>query len=54
MWGYVSQYKSISGKELTALPTKNLLRIIQQLALDNNVKYLLESTSLSELNAWKL
>ena len=54
MWGYVSQYKAISGKELAALSTKNLLKIIQQSALDNNVKYLLESTSLSELNAWKL
>ena len=54
MWGYVSQYKSITGKELNALSTSDLLNTIQQLAIENNVKYLVESTSLSELGAWKI
>lgn len=54
MWGYVSPYKTITGKELNALSTKSLLNIIQQLAMENNVKYLVESTSLSELGAWKI
>ena len=54
MWGYVSKYTSISGKELNALSMKVLLSTIQQLSLANNVKYLTESTSLSELDAWAI
>jgi len=54
MWGYVSKYSSISGKELDSLNMQSLLNRIQQLSLENNIKYLIESTSLSELNAWKI
>ena len=53
MWGYVSNYSSISGKKLKSLSSKMLLKKIQQLSLSNNVKYLTDSTSLSELNAWR-
>lgn len=54
MWGYVSKYSSISGKELGLLNMQALLSNIQQLSLLNNVKYLTESASLSELSAWKI
>ena len=54
MWGYVSKYSSISGKKLNSLSMKALLNRIQKLSLANNVKYLTESTSLSELDAWEL
>jgi len=54
MWGYVSEYASISGRNLSALSSKALLRKIQQLALANDVMYVVESTSLSELDAWAI
>ncbi|MCW9023558.1 MAG: DUF1722 domain-containing protein [Gammaproteobacteria bacterium] len=54
MWGYVSKYSSLSGRNLDSLSNKALLKRIQQLSLLNNVKYLNESTSLSELNAWNI
>ena len=54
MWGYISKHTSISGKELSSISMKKLLKNIQQLSYSNNVKYLIESTSLSELNAWIL
>jgi len=54
MWGYVSKCASTSGKELGSLSMKALLSKIQQLSLANNVKYLTESTSLSELDAWAI
>ena len=54
MWGYVSIHASISGKELSSISMKSLLKMIQQLSCSKNVKYLIESTSLSELNAWIL
>lgn len=54
MWGYVSKYSSISGKELDSLKMKALLNEIQKLSLLHKIKYLTESTSLSELNAWKI
>jgi hypothetical protein len=54
MWGYVSKYESLSGKELDSLSMKALLSKIQKLSLANNVKYLTESTSLSELDAWAI
>ena len=54
MWGYVSKYSLISGKKLNSLSNKALLKKIQLLSLSNNVKYLNESTSLSEINAWNI
>jgi hypothetical protein len=54
MWGYVSKHSSISGKKLDLLSMKSLLKKIQFLSLSNNVIYLNESTSLSELNAWNI
>ena len=53
MWGYVSEYSPVSAKAVTALPKYRLLATIQQLALVNKVSYLLESTALAELCAWK-
>lgn len=52
MWGYVSSYAPLSGKELDALTASKLLGRIQQLALAHNVSYLLASTAIGELNAW--
>jgi len=54
MWGYVSQFSSISGKQFNALSMRKLLNYIQLLSLSNNVKYLVESTSISELNSWNI
>lgn len=54
MWGYVSRYSSISGNTLDKLSNKALLKKIQLLSISNNVKYLNESTALSELNAWNI
>lgn len=54
MWGYVSNYATLSGKELRSLNMNALLNKIQALSLSNNVKYLIESTSLSELGAWNI
>ena len=54
MWGYVSKYSLISGTKLNSLSSKALLKKIQLLSISNNVKYLNESTSLSELNAWNI
>jgi len=54
MWGYVSKYYPMSGDKISKLSKRALVNRIQQLALSNNIKYLLESTSLSELNAWDI
>ncbi|MCW8900157.1 MAG: DUF1722 domain-containing protein [Gammaproteobacteria bacterium] len=54
MWGYVSKYDTLSGKDLGSLSMPSLLKKIQKLSLANNVTYLNESTSLSELDSWKL
>ncbi len=54
MWGYVSGFSTMPGKEFNSLSHKSLLRRVQKLALINNVKYLTESTSLSELGAWSI
>ena len=52
MWGYVSQNSGITSKEFETLSIKALLNKIQQLALSQNIKYLVDSTALSELAAW--
>ena len=52
MWGYVSQYSAITPKEFEMLSIKALLNKIQQLALSQNIRYLVDSTALSELAAW--
>ncbi|MDH5358828.1 MAG: DUF1722 domain-containing protein [Gammaproteobacteria bacterium] len=54
MWGYVSNYSTSSNKRIATLSNNRLLLKIQQLALSNNVRYLLDSTALSELGAWKI
>jgi len=54
MWGYVSQYTKISNKEFESLSNKALLAKIQKLALENDIQYLTESTSLSELDGWSI
>ena len=54
MWGYVSEYTKTNNANITSLSNKSLLNKIQQLALSNNVQYLLESTALSELQSWNI
>lgn len=54
MWGYVSKYSTVSGREIAGLSMASLLQEIQRLALANNVKYLIESTAISELAAWQI
>jgi len=54
MWGYVSKYEKITGIKLKSYSLKSLLKIIQNLSINNNVKYLTSSTALSELDAWSL
>ena len=53
MWGYVSKYALLTGKEITTMPNNRLLKTIQHLALHNHVSYLVESTALAELKAWQ-
>jgi hypothetical protein len=52
MWGYVSPYTLISGKEIERMTIYGLLKEIQRLVFLYNVLYLKESTALSELQAW--
>lgn len=52
MWGYVSQYASLSGKAIENKTTRGLLAEIQRLVFLHNVVYLKESTALGELRAW--
>ena len=54
MWGYVSKFSTMSSNEFNSLSNKSLLSKVQKLAINNNVRYLTESTSLSELNAWSI
>lgn len=54
MWGYVSEYSESTNRGIESLSEKVLLQNIQRLALVNKVQYLLESTALSELDAWIL
>jgi hypothetical protein len=53
MWGYVTDYNT---SEISGSDFKNsdvLLTLIQDLAKQHNVSYLLRSTALSELGAWQ-
>lgn len=52
MWGYVSDYSSATNKNIASLPERKLLIKIQKLALSSRVKYLTDSTALSEFDAW--
>lgn len=52
MWGYVSDYGKITGRELNNTDQITLLKEIQKRAMENNVEYLVTSTVLSELMAW--
>ena len=54
MWGYVSQYSTNNNAKIALLSNKSLLNAIQQLAMINNVQYLVESTALSELKSWDI
>lgn len=53
MWGYVSRYATFSGKEINSMSQNKLLTSIQQLAMSNRVSYLVESTAIGELGAWR-
>ncbi len=52
MWGYVSEDSSKKSKEIESLNLQSMLIEIQYLSKKHNIKYLLHSTSLSELGAW--
>jgi hypothetical protein len=52
MWGYVSDYSTTTNENIAALSERQLLNKIQRLALSNKVRYLVDSTALSELGAW--
>lgn len=52
MWGYVSDYGIEIKKTIDSLPAQKRLLTIQQLAIQHQIAYLLESTALSELGAW--
>ena len=52
MWGYVSPFASLSGKEIESKTTRGLLAEIQRLAFLHDIVYLKQSTALSELMAW--
>jgi hypothetical protein len=52
MWGYVSKFSSLTGKELYNMDQSTFLKEIQDLSKDNQEKYLLNSTALSELMIW--
>lgn len=52
MWGYVSQYSSISGIAIEKKTNRILLKEVQKLAYLHNIVYLKESTALGELPAW--
>lgn len=52
MWGYVSGYSPLSGKELLNMNQLALLKEIRKLAFEYNVEYLLKSTALGELKTF--
>lgn len=52
MWGHVSKYSDLTGKELLNTSQSDLLIEIQRLAKEYNEKYLFNSTALSELMIW--
>lgn len=54
MWGYVSKYSTSTNKNIASLSNNKLLNKIQLLAISNNVHYLVDSTALSELDAWNI
>jgi hypothetical protein len=54
MWGYVSEYSAMINSDIDSIPVMKLLKRVQQLALSNSAQYLVHSTALSELGAWKI
>jgi len=54
MWGYVSKCPTNSCKDPGSLSMITLLKKIQQLSMSEKIKYLTDSTSLSELGAWNI
>jgi len=52
MWGYVSEYTSISKCNIERWSLKRLLSEIQYLVLTSKEPYLSSSTALSELKVW--
>jgi len=52
MWGYVSKFGKITGKELYNMNQLTMLNKIQVRAVENKVEFLMNSTALSELKIW--
>ncbi|OQA92195.1 MAG: hypothetical protein BWY26_00410 [Elusimicrobia bacterium ADurb.Bin231] len=52
MWGYVSDISSDKQTGTSDWSLRRLLLETQKRAVENNVKYLMESTALSELMLW--
>ncbi|HXK50554.1 MAG TPA: DUF1722 domain-containing protein [Clostridiales bacterium] len=52
MWGYVSDYGKVTGKELNNTDQITLLKEIRKRSIENNVEYLIRSTALGELMVW--
>ncbi len=52
MWGYVSDFSSITPADINTLDAKRLILDIQTLSRERQVDYLWSSTALGELAAW--
>lgn len=52
MWGYVTKYSNKKKNNMNTISVPTLLHRTQELALANNIEYLIHSTALSELGAW--
>ncbi|MBU0482535.1 MAG: DUF1722 domain-containing protein [Proteobacteria bacterium] len=53
MWGYVSQWSGVEGRKIEGLTPHRLLAEIRRAAFAGKVLYLVHSTALSDLAAWK-
>ena len=52
MWGYISEHRSKSEKEIDLQDAKAIFSEVQMYSKKYNINYLISSTSLSELGAW--
>ncbi len=54
LWGYVSKYSTMRNMEIEKQSRQALLKHIQELSFAHNIRYLIESTAVSELTAWDI
>ena len=52
MWGYVSEHRKNSETDIDLQDAKSILTEVQENSIKYKIKYLICSTSLSELGAW--